>query len=159
MGREIERKFLVRDPSWREQVRPGSRLRQGYLCGDRKRSVRIRTDGEKATLTIKGETHGASREEFEYRIPPEDARLMLERLCQGALIEKTRYRVPQGELEWEIDVFEGENDGLVVAEIELQSEDQSFDKPAWLGSEVTSDPRYYNANLVRHPYKDWAEEG
>lgn len=153
MGIEIERKFRVRGDAWRngESVE----YRQGYLSTEEQRTVRVRTDGDQAWLTIKGITRGASRSEFEYNIPLTDGRQLLDELCTRPLIEKRRYRVTHDGLTWEIDEFFGDNEGLVIAEVELASEDQAFEKPAWVGDEVTGDPRYYNANLVEQPYKQW----
>lgn len=153
MGKEIERKFLVHGDAWREGE--GAEYRQGYLCTDKERTVRVRTAGDRAWLTIKGITHGATRPEYEYEIPLEDGRQLLSELCVKPLIEKRRYRVTHDNLTWEIDEFFGDNEGLVVAEVELNSEDQAFDKPPWAGDEVTGDPRYYNANLIEKPYKQW----
>ena len=157
MGREIERKFLVRDTSVLEGV-SGIEIRQGYLSIDPERSVRVRRAGELAFVTIKGKTNasGTSRSEFEYPIPPGDADVILDELARRPLIEKTRYRVQAGNRVWEIDVFGGVNAGLVVAEVELPAEDTRFALPAWADAEVTGDPRYYNVNLVEHPYRDWA---
>lgn len=157
MGLEIERKFLVRDTSVLAGV-PGVVFRQGYLSTEPERSVRVRRMGDLAFVTIKGISGptGASRAEFEYPIPAEDADAMLEELALRPLIEKTRYRIEAGGRVWEIDVFAGANEGLVVAEVELPTEDASVVVPAWAGAEVTGDPRYYNANLVGHPYRDWA---
>jgi adenylate cyclase len=152
---EIERKFRVRDDSWREQAGPGIPIRQGYLIGARAASVRVRIEGRQANLNIKGMTLGVRRQEFEYPIPLEDARIMLQTLCEKPIIEKTRYPVHYAGKEWEVDVFEGENAGLIIAEIELQDEHEPFERPPWLGEEVSEDPRYYNTCLVRHPYKDW----
>lgn len=153
MGKEIERKFLVTGDRWRSDE--AKLLRQGYLSTDKHRTVRVRVSGESAYLTIKGLTHGATRREFEYPIPVNDANEMLDKLCQPPLIEKRRYVVRRDGLTWEIDEFLGENEGLVVAEVELQDEDQAFGRPEWLGEEVTEDPRYYNANLVQKPYSSW----
>ena len=157
MGLEIERKFLVRDMSVLAAV-PGVAFRQGYLSTEPDRSVRVRRTGELAFVTIKGISgpSGASRAEFEYPIPAEDADTMLDELALRPLIEKTRYRVEAGRRIWETDVFAVANEGLVVAEVELSSEDASVVVPAWAGAEVTGEPRYYNANLVAHPYRDWA---
>ena len=157
MAREIERKFLVSGEDWRSG--DATRYRQGYLNLDKKRTVRVRLAGDSAYITVKGETSGATRKEFEYRIPPHDADEMLATLCHRPLIEKCRYRVRHGGLDWEIDEFFGDNAGLVVAEVELESERQTIEKPAWLGEEVTSDPRYYNASLVQHPYRTWKTQG
>lgn len=157
MALEIERKFLVRDLSVLAGV-PGIPYRQGYLSTVPERTVRVRRFGDLASMTVKGLTSpdGTSRAEFEYAIPPEDADAMLDRLALRPLIEKIRYRVESGGRVWEIDVFAGANDGLVVAEVELPAEDAKVALPPWAGVEVTGDPRYYNANLVAHPYRDWA---
>lgn len=129
--------------------------RQGYLSTAPERTVRVRTAGDKGYLTIKGPSRGASRLEFEYEIPLQEANQLLDELCHRPLIEKRRYKIPLGGLTWEVDEFFGENDGLILAEIELRDEHQAFDRPVWLGQEVTGDPRYYNANLVSHPYSRW----
>jgi len=154
MAQEIERKFLIQDTSIVDSL-AGERLTQGYLSHDKNATVRVRIAGTTGWLTIKGKTVGATRSEFEYPVPEEDARQMLDELCNAGVIDKTRYRLPQGELCWEIDVFHGDNDGLIVAEIELPSEDTPFDRPAWLGEEVTGDPRYYNSALSTNPYTQW----
>ena len=157
MGIEIERKFLVRDERWKALGR-GVLLRQGYLSSQPDRVVRVRIEGENAMLTIKGRSKGASRGEWEYPIPLADAQAMLDQLCEKPLIEKYRYRIHHEGMLWEVDEFLGDNAGLVVAEIELKAEDQSFIKPDWLGMEVTQDTRYFNANLLRHPYKAWSSQ-
>lgn len=154
MALEIERKFLVRNTGIIDTL-AGERLTQGYLSHDKNATVRVRIAGDSAWLTIKGKTEGATRSEFEYAIPVDDARTMLDTLCGQGVIDKTRYRLPQGELCWEIDVFHGDNDGLVVAEIELPSEDTVFEHPVWLGEEVTGQVRYYNSALSAQPFKDW----
>ncbi len=154
MGVEIERKFLVRGDDWRD-LGQAILLRQGYLSSDPERVVRVRTEGEKAMLTIKGKNFGASRGEWEYPIPMADAQYMLDHLCQRPIIEKYRARIPYQGMTWEVDEFLGENAGLLVAEIELTAQDQAFAKPDWIGEEVTQDARYYNANLVRHPFSKW----
>ncbi len=156
MAQEIERKFLVVNDRWRASA-AGERYRQGYLATARPgQSVRVRIVGERGYLTIKGPTQGLSRAEFEYAIPLRDAEEMLETLCDRPLIEKTRYRLPIGDVVWEIDEFIGENAGLIIAEVELTSEDQPFEKPDWLGAEVSGEARYYNANLVKNPYSQWS---
>lgn len=155
MATEIERKFLVRDASWRAAAQPGTAYRQGYFAGLERCSVRVRIGDGRARLNIKGATLGIERCEYEYPIPLRDAEEMLARCCSTPLVEKTRYRVPYGAHVWEIDVFEGDNRGLVVAEIELAHRDEAFERPAWLGEEVSDDPRYYNVNLVTHPFKEW----
>ncbi len=157
VGREIERKFLVVGEGWKV-AEAGTDLRQGYLCSDVERNVRVRLAGGKARLTIKGRAEGITRAEYEYDIPLDDARELLDTLCQRPLIEKTRYRIPLGEHTWEVDEFHGDNAGLVVAEVELGSADESFERPAWLGTEVSDDPRYLNANLARTPYSAWRHE-
>ncbi len=154
MGREIERKFLVTGDEFKRLAR-GVRYRQGYLNSAKERTVRVRTIGDKGFLTIKGVTVGATRAEYEYEIPAREADEMLTNLCEKPLVEKNRYKIPAGGLTWEIDEFFGDNEGLVVAEVELASEDQTFDKPAWVGAEVTGDPRYFNSNLVKNPFKTW----
>ena len=153
MGVEIERKFLVRDASVLDG-NDGIPYRQGYLSIDVDRTVRIRRAGPHAYVTIKGRSHGATRAEFEYEIPLDDADALLA-LCLPPIIEKVRHRVPHAGLVWEVDVFGGANDGLVVAEVELPSEDTVVDLPSWVGAEVTGDPRYYNANLITNPYRYW----
>lgn len=155
MSTEIERKFLVAGNAYRA-LGPGTLLRQGYLSSDPARVVRVRTTGDEAALTIKGPSVGATRAEFEYAIPLGDAHQLLE-LCEQPLIEKTRYTVPVGGLAWEIDEFHGANEGLVVAECELESEAQEVPKPDWVGVEVTGDPSYFNSNLVAHPFTKWQD--
>ncbi len=156
MGIEIERKFLVTNDNWREAVSVALPIKQGYLVGGKEASVRVRLQGDKANLNIKSATLGVRRQEFEYAIPLEEAEIILTTLCQRPIIEKTRYLVSYANKQWEIDVFEGENAGLIVAEIELHDEAEQFDHPPWLGEEVSDDPRYYNSCLSQHPYKDWA---
>ena len=155
MGFEIERKFLVLGHAWRSRA-TGTRYRQGFLSTEPERTVRVRAAGPRGWLTIKGKTMGARRIEHEYEIPLRDAEDMLESLCKRPLIEKVRYTIVVGDHTWEIDVFEGENEGLIVAEIELQSEDETFERPQWLGDEVTHDARYFNANLVQNPFRTWS---
>lgn len=152
MAIEIERKFLVCGDAWR--AAPAEYLCQGYLNRNKARTVRVRVAGERAYLTIKGATKGFSRTEFEYEIPLADAQQLLE-LCDGAPIEKYRRKIYVAGLLWEVDEFLGENQGLVVAEIELESEDQHFAKPDWVGTEVTADARYYNSNLSEQPFSRW----
>ena len=154
MPKEIERKFLLANDDWRGLVE-GVYLCQGYLSTDTHCAVRVRIAENSAWVGIKGENHGVTRLEFEYPVPLEDARLMLERLAKRPLIEKTRYAVPFAELIWEVDEFHGDNQGLIIAEVELEDEAQTFTRPDWVGREVTGDPRYYNANLVATPYKSW----
>lgn len=154
MGIEIEKKFLLKGGEWK-QLAVGIAYRQGYLNSVKERTVRVRTINDKGFLTIKGVSVGATRLEYEYEIPLEDAQALLDELCEKPLIEKNRYKVDFGGFIWEIDEFFGENDGLIVAEIELESEDQSFDKPQWVGEEVTGDTRYFNSNLIKNPYSQW----
>ena len=154
MPKEIERKFLVTGDGWRGQG-SGTHYRQGDLSTDKERTVRVRTVDDKAFITVKGLSIGAARSEYEYEIPIADANEMLDRLCERPLIEKTRYRIPSAAVVWEVDEFAGENLGLIVAEVEIDREDQQVSLPVWVGREVTDDPRYYNANLVAHPYSRW----
>ncbi|MGD8402435.1 MAG: CYTH domain-containing protein [Anaerolineales bacterium] len=153
MAKEIERKFLVRGAGWRTE--DGTLIRQGYIHNDINGTVRVRTKGVRAYLTIKGGLTGITRTEFEYEVPLEDANQMLDELCQGPLIEKIRHEVHMDEFIWEVDEFLEYNAGLVVAEIELEDENQEFPKPDWLGEEVSQDARYLNANLVKKPYSKW----
>ncbi len=153
MGKEIERKFLVAKDTWRKGS--GTKYCQGYLNSAKERTVRVRTVKDKGYLTIKGITIDASRLEFEYKIPIKEADEMLHKLCEKPLIEKNRHKVEHGNLVWEIDEFFGKNEGLVVAEVELQSVDQKIERPEWLGEEVTGDPRYFNSNLIQNPFTKW----
>jgi adenylate cyclase len=159
MALEIERKFLV-NGSFREHATHHERIVQGYLSSVPERTVRVRIKGDKGFLTIKGigNTSGASRYEWEREIPVPEADQLLA-LCEPGVIDKIRYHVPAGPHTYEVDVFHGENDGLIVAEVELATEDQAFERPTWLGAEVTGDPRYYNSALMKHPYRQWAERG
>lgn len=155
MAKEIERKFLVVGNSWKKEA-VGVLYRQGYLNSAKERTVRVRTISDKGFLTVKGLTVGCTRLEFEYEIPYADAEKMLDGLAEKPIIEKIRYVIPAGDgLKWEIDEFLGVNQGLVVAEIELPSEETCFIKPAWLGKEVSLDPRFFNSNLVSNPYSTW----
>ena len=154
MAKEIERKFLIKGDAWRALAK-GTTYRQGYLNSAKERTIRVRTAVDKAFLTIKGLTVGATRAEYEYEIPFDEGKAMLDALAEKPLIEKKRYKIPAGGLTWEIDEFLGDNAGLIVTEVELKSEDQAFERPAWLGDEVTGDPRYYNANLIKKPFTRW----
>lgn len=154
MGVEIERKFLVNGEGWRQPPERQQRLSQGYLSRDPARTVRVRIAGQQAFLTIKGATVGATRAEFEYEIPLADATQLLA-LCDGPVVDKIRHLASVGGMGWEVDEFLGANAGLVLAEIELQSEAQTFERPTWLGDEVTGDGRYVNANLAAHPFSRW----
>lgn len=155
MAKEIERKFLIVGNGWRK-LAPGVHYRQGYLNSAKERTVRVRTVANQAFLTVKGPTVGVTRAEFEYSIPFKDAVAMLQ-LAEPSVIDKTRYRIPIDNFVWEVDEFHGANEGLVVAEIELPAEDTVFEKPQWVGKEVSGDPRYYNSMLARHPYRSWQE--
>jgi len=154
MGTEIERKFLLKGDAWRALAK-GTPYRQGYLNSAKERTVRIRTVGDQAFLTIKGITVGNTRAEYEYPIPFDECNAMLDSLAEKPIIEKSRYKIAVGELTWEVDEFFGDNKGLIVAEVELTSEAQQFDKPAWVGDEVSGDPRYFNSNLIKHPFTKW----
>jgi adenylate cyclase len=154
LGIEIERKFLIVSDDWRQNA-AGKHCRQGYIVNDHRRSVRVRVLGDKGYITIKGATHGITKPEYEVAISAVDATEMLDTLCTGGQIIKTRYFVDYCGFTWEIDVFEGENAGLIVAEIELETEDQKFEKPPWVGEEVSLDSRYKNVNLSRNPYCHW----
>ncbi|MGD2055599.1 MAG: CYTH domain-containing protein [Gammaproteobacteria bacterium] len=153
MPREIERKFLVKNKNWKSDE--GMVYRQGYLSLDKERTVRVQSAGNEGYLTIKGITRGATRQEFEYEIPLAEANEILDTLCLQPLIEKHRYKIEYAGLTWEVDEFSGDNAGLVIAEVELESEEQAVDKPAWLGEKVTDDSRFYNASLVENPYRNW----
>lgn len=155
MAQEIERKYLVKDDSWRAVAGAGTSYRQGYLSTDKGRVVRVRVQGDRAVLTIKGERVGVSAAEYEYPIPVPDAEEMLAKLCLRPLIEKVRYELRYDDLVWEIDEFHGENQGLLVAEVELESEDQDVPLPPWVDREVSDDRRYSNASLVHHPFSSW----
>lgn len=154
MAVEIERKFLVQGDAWRLGAQ-GVRYVQGYLNRDKARTVRVRIAGTQGFLTVKGESVGATRAEFEYPIPLADAQALLP-LCEGPLIDKTRYAIAVGATLWEVDEFAADNAGLVLAEVELPSEAAAFERPSWLGMEVTHDARYFNSSLSRHPYGHWA---
>ena len=157
MGTEIERKFLLKDDSWRVLVSSRTLYRQAYLhFREQEYSLlRIRSAGEKGYLTIKGPVKGCSRMEYEYEIPISDACELMERFCAGPVLEKYRHIVMNGSDRWEIDEFLGENSGLVLAELELPSENAVFERPAWLGEEITGKPEYHNSHLVCHPYREW----
>jgi adenylate cyclase len=156
MALEIERKFLIRDESWRADVARTERLRQGYLATTMRASVRVRVSGERAWLGLKGRVIGASRPEYEYAVPLAEADEMLRNLCAEGHVEKLRHHVPHAGHEWEVDEFLGDNAGLVVAELELAREDEPFERPGWLGLEVTHDERYYSSSLARSPWPQWA---
>ena len=155
MATEIERKFLVLNQGWQEYTKSELHIIQAYLATNEFSSTRIRIQGDKANINIKSATLGISRTEFEYAIPVIDAQLMIDELCVKPVITKKRYMVKHMQHIWEIDVFSGDNEGLIVAEIELSSPDEAFEKPSWLGKEVSHDKRYYNVCLVENPYKTW----
>lgn len=154
MPQEIERKFLVTD-HWHHMTKAdGQHYRQGYLLTDPEKTIRVRLTPYKGFLTIKGPSRGATRAEYEYEIPVGEAQELLDHFCTSELA-KIRYRIELAGKTWEVDEFLGKNEGLIVAEIELESEDERFDLPDWVGEEVTGDARYYNANLTRSPYQTW----
>ena len=156
MALEIERKYLI-DLGKIGTLENGIRIKQGYLSTNKDAVVRVRVKNDKAYLTIKGPNNGISRLEFEYEIPFDEANEMLDNLCKKPVIDKTRYIIKHDIHIWEIDVFYGDNEGLVVAEVELKDENEKINLPSWIKEEVTSDNRYFNSNLMKHPYKDWVE--
>lgn len=155
MGQEIERKFLVVGDGWRS-LGTGKFYSQGYIPTENHTTVRVRVAGDQGYLTIKGKTQGIRRQEFEYAIPRDQAQEMLETLCDRPLITKIRYTIPHGDHLWEVDEFQGENQGLIVAEVELRDPEETFECPPWLGEEVSHDPRYYNLSLSQYPFSQWA---
>ena len=159
-GLEIERKFLVCNDGYRREAFRSSRIKQGYICSERGRTVRVRIRDDKGYLTIKGasDEKGLSRYEFEKEILLDEAEQLL-KLCEPGMIDKTRFLVKSGSHTFEVDEFYGENEGLVIAEVELQSEDELFEKPHFIGREVTGDRRYYNSHLLKHPFSVWRESG
>jgi adenylate cyclase len=154
MPKEIERKFLLKNDNWKSEITSRKIIKQGYLNTQKERTVRVRIFGKKGFLTIKGETVGMTRLEFEYEIPVQEAKELLQ-LCENPLIEKERFIVSRGKLKWEIDIFEGENAGLRIAEVELEDESQDVEIPDWIGEEVTFDQRYFNSSLVKLPFSSW----
>ena len=157
MGKEIEKKFLVTSYEFKK-LGKGILYRQGYISTESARLVRVRIEGNRAVITIKGAISSMSRREFEYGIPFEDAQNMLENLCLHPIIQKYRYKIDYEGFTWEVDEFLEENQGLLMAEIELEYETQDFRKPSWIGKEVTGDRKYYNANLVRYPFSHWSDK-
>jgi len=155
MGLEIERKFLVINDNWKARVERETQIKQGYLASAQRATIRVRIEDNIGTLNIKSATQGITRREYEYEIPMQDAEALLQNLLVGSAIEKVRHRVPFAGHVWEIDVFEGENRGLIVAEVELASESERFEQPDWLGEEVSDDARYYNACLADKPFTTW----
>ncbi len=158
MGIEIERKLLVINDGWKEHVVSSKKMNQGYLSNHDNTSVRVRIEGDKANINIKSGGLTVRRLEYEYAIPLQDAEELLTNLAKGGTVKKTRYKVKCGEHTWDLDIFEGANDGLHMAEIELQDEDESFQIPDWAGKEVSDDARYYNVNLIANPYRDWKDD-
>ncbi|NJK48911.1 CYTH domain-containing protein [Candidatus Gracilibacteria bacterium] len=156
MAIEIERKFLVKGDTWRS-LGTGQVYRQGYITTVNSTTVRIRIVGDRGYLTIKGKTDGIARSEFEYLIPVEDAQSMLDTLCDRPLIEKIRYKIQFGNLLWEVDEFLGENQGLIMAEVELDDANRTIELPDWIAKEVSSDRKYYNSNLAKYPYQQWKD--
>ena len=155
MALEIERKFLLLNEDWQPQASRSARYRQGYLTEGGRCSIRVRVAGARAFLNIKSATLGIRRTEYEYPLPLAEAQEMLSAFTLGGEVVKTRHFVEYGQHTWEIDVFEGVNQGLVVAEVELADEEEAFERPPWLGQEVSDDPRYYNVYLAHHPYHSW----
>ena len=153
MALEIERKFLVKGNDWRNVQ--GTMYRQGYLNSDKNRNVRVRVIDDRGYLTVKGISRGAARVEYEYEIPKAEADAMLDNLCEQPLITKMRFKIEFKGYVWEVDEFFGANQGLIIAELELESENQVFIKPEWIGEEVTGDPKYFNSNLIHRPYSKW----
>jgi CYTH domain-containing protein len=153
MALEIERKFLVNENDWRNGQ--GTMYRQGYLNSDENRNVRVRVINDRGYLTVKGISQGATRVEYEYEIPKAEAEAMLDNLCEKPLIIKKRYKIEFKGFVWEVDEFLGENQGLIIAELELESENQVFIKPEWIGKEVTGEPKYFNSNLIHRPFSKW----
>lgn len=154
MAKEIERKFLVKDNRYRQLAEPLF-YRQGYLSTDWHHIVRVRIKPGSAFLAVKGTTNGVTRTEYEYQIPISEAEYMLDEFCEKPIIEKDRYKVIIGGLKWDIDEFHGANEGLVIAEVELEEENQQIELPEWVGQEVSHEPKYYNSNLVQNPYCKW----
>ncbi len=155
MGIEIERKYTLKNDAWRQLVEKSERMVQGYLAGNERASVRVRIVGDKANLNIKSATLGVHRQEYEYEIPVQDAEKMLKELCEKPIIDKVRHYLTFAGKTWEVDEFHGENAGLIVAELELEEENEPVTLPDWVAEEVSHDPRYYNVSLVKHPFKNW----
>jgi adenylate cyclase len=158
MALEIEHKFLLNNDTWHQHIDRSVYYKQGYLSSTEKNSIRVRISDKHAWLNIKSAVIGTHRHEYEYEIPLEEANEILEMLCHKPLIEKTRHFVYHDKHVWEIDEFMGDNEGLIVAEIELTKIDEKFEKPTWIGQEVTHDLRYYNNNLCKKPYKEWSKK-
>ncbi len=156
MGKEIERKFKVKSREYKNMA-DGIYIHQGFLSTEKERVVRVRIKGDQGFLTIKGITKGATRLEYEYEIPAPEAKSLLKELCLKPTIEKYRHHITFQGFLWEVDEFMGENEGLMIAEIELEDEDQHFETPTWVGKEVTNDPRYFNSNLIANPFSNWKD--
>jgi adenylate cyclase len=154
MGLEIERKFLIKNDAWKTAADNGTKIEQGYLNSNKERTVRVRIYGDAGFLTVKGKNNKLTRQEFEYNIPLVDAQELL-KLCEKPLIEKTRYLIKENNHSWEIDIFEGENKGLEIAEIEIEKEKEEINYPDWLGKEVSNESKYYNSSLILRPYCKW----
>jgi len=157
MAQEIERKFLI-DPVKLGELNCGISIKQGYVPTQDKTAVRVRIMGDQAFLTLKGENHGAVRSEFEYEVPLPDAEQMLAELCSGPKIDKVRHLITHAKHLWEVDIFAGENQGLMVAEVELSDENETVILPEWVTIEVTGDAKYYNSNLLNNPYNTWSDK-
>ena len=154
MGKEIEKKFLIKNQDYKK-LSKGITVKQGYLSRDPDQVVRVRVYGSKGFITVKGKNIGTVRSEYEYEIPFGDAEEIIDILCERPIIEKYRYHIEMSGFVWEVDQFLGENEGLIIAEIELPAEDTPFPKPDWIGEEVSGDPKYFNSNLVKRPFKNW----
>lgn len=158
MGLEIERKFLVDHEKWQNYAKPaGVHYRQGYLADEPHKTIRVRIAGDKGFITIKGASENISRKEFEYPIPASEAAELIDDFAEG-VVEKTRYKIGFEGKVWEVDEFAGDNEGLIMAEVELLSENEAFKKPAWIAAEVSGDIRFYNSCLSRNPYKNWKDQ-
>ncbi|MFT4762512.1 MAG: adenylate cyclase [Paraglaciecola sp.] len=151
---EIERKFLLKNSKWRDQVNNGKEIKQGYLNSNANRTVRVRTKGKLGFMTVKSKTINATRKEYEYEIPIQDAKELL-LLCEQPLVEKVRFEIIHNQKIWEVDEFKGINEGLIVAEIELEDEQEKIELPDWIGEEVTLNKKYYNSSLIANPYSKW----
>ncbi len=158
MAKEIERKFLVRATGWQENIIKEKKIKQGYIFSSPEKTLRVRIANDKAFLTLKGKTHNISRDEFEYDLPLEDAEQMLAQYCENNIIQKIRYYILFAGKEWTIDLFEGHNKGLILAEIELENEDETIEIPQWIIKEVSFDERYFNAYLSKYPFTTWKKE-
>jgi len=154
MAVEIERKFLLANSNWRALINNSTSIKQGYLNSNHERTTRVRIKGDKGFLTVKGKSNGTKRLEFEYEIPLDDANEMLQ-LCEKPIIEKIRYEIHINDDIWEIDEFDGDNKGLLVAEVELENENQEVTIPEWIGTEVSHENKYFNSSLIKNPFSRW----